>query len=218
MNVVGSLLSLMNEHDILGASSRADRRDRAVIAEWGTIGWPDDGDPFDYGPAWDDGMTLAKVTLYRGRKPGYGKPLQPGLAAGARVLAHIDARLWKTLDAGTRVCVIFPRGDVQTPANGFVAFVAGKSPAAGFDASTMMLPIPDGSTLNIGDANAVFVAKASPVQTALDALKAFANKFTTATSVADVIAAGNALYSALGAASPSPITYTAVTSTKGKIT
>lgn len=153
----------MSVRDILGAASRADRRERSVAAEWGTVGWPEDNDPFDYGPGWDDGMTLAKVTLYRGRRAGYGKPLEPGIAAGIRVLAHIDARLWKTLPAGTRVCVIFPRGDMQTPANGFIAFVADKSPATGFDATTMMLPIPDGSVMNIGDANAVLAALSTKV-------------------------------------------------------
>lgn len=164
----------MDERDLLGAPSNADGSMTHPVLEWGTVGWPSDNTQVDYGAADNDGMTLVKVTLYRGRKPGTGRALQPGVADGIPVVAHVDARLFQALPIGARIVVGFPGGDILTPGNGIILAVAGKSPTSGFDASTMTLPVPDGSTINIGDATADFVALAAKVLEAIqDLQKAF---------------------------------------------
>jgi hypothetical protein len=218
---IGAILSTAIAQNILGASSRPDRKATGITSEWGTVGWVNDNNPVDYGPAWDDGMTLVKVTLYRGRRPGFETKLQPGIASGMQVLAHLDSRLFKAPTNGTRVIVIFPGGDTQTPANGAIVFVADKSPTSGFDASTMMLPVPDGSTLNVGDATAAFVAHSgetnnsftqlttlwgsalgsvflSALQTYLGAIQPIADPTSTATNT--MVDAINAFVTAIGEA------------------
>lgn len=207
----------MNERDLLGASSMPDGSMAHAVLEWGTVGWDDDNEQTSFGAGTDDGMTLVKVTLYRGRRPGTGRPLQPGLAAGLPVIAHVDARLFQALAAGARVIVGFPGGDIRTPGNGMILGVAAKSPTGGFDASTMMLQVPDGSTLNIGDAAAAFLAVASKVQTALDALKVAAQGSGTWLTVANIAGSFATLYTALGGTlTPDPTHYQSVATTKIK--
>ncbi len=53
-----------NEQDIFGP------RDEPLVFEPGTVGWDDTDEHFDVGTADNDGNTLVRVTLFRGRDPG----------------------------------------------------------------------------------------------------------------------------------------------------
>ena len=52
-----------NEHDLF----RSD--DEPLVFEPGTVGWDEDDAHADLGTATNDGNTLVKVTLFRGRDP-----------------------------------------------------------------------------------------------------------------------------------------------------
>ncbi len=96
------------------------------------------------------------------------------------------------------------------------------------EAATGFLPTEAGiyaPTVKLGDASAVFLAKAAEVQAALDALKALAYDANDSakyspnpgwTLVSEIRTAMSTLWTALGAAAPTNLTYTAIATTKAK--
>jgi len=107
---------LANDADVLG--------DRAepLLFEPGTVGW-DGVDPhFDT----EDGVTLVRVTLVRGRHPS--TPLQPDVAQGYQVLCRIGGGLFRIPKKGTSVMVGFPTAFANHPGAGVIVCTTEASP------------------------------------------------------------------------------------------
>lgn len=75
--------------------------------EMGTVGWGDQDIHYDAGTASNDGVTLIKVTLFRGRDPK--QEHTPGLGQGAQILARNSAGE-NIPSKGTQVIVARPAG------------------------------------------------------------------------------------------------------------
>lgn len=114
---------MFNETDILDSRETSD--DLGV--EIGTIGWEDDPDPhFDINQDSDDGVTLVKVQLFRGRVGGTTP--KKGIAQGHKVLARLSSQhggLWSVPRKGRQCIVNFPGGFGLTPGAGVITAVAG---------------------------------------------------------------------------------------------
>lgn len=114
---------MFNETDILDSRETAD--DLGV--EIGTIGWEDDPDPhFDINQESDDGVTLVKVQLFRGRVGGTTP--KKGIAQGHKILARLSSQhggLWSVPRKGRQCIVNFPGGFGLTPGAAVITAVAG---------------------------------------------------------------------------------------------
>jgi len=92
--------------------------------EMGTVGWEDEVE-------WafksdDDGMTLIRVQLYRGRD--YTQPLKAKVGQGPKILCCIDAGLYRIPPKGARVYVALPAGMEDGPGAGIIFAMAAPSP------------------------------------------------------------------------------------------
>jgi hypothetical protein len=102
-----------------------------VYIAWGSVGWVNDPDTVSLGTGTDDGRTLVKVTLKNGAPQG--RPhADDGAFNGYQILAQLGAPMWTVPARGTRVQVSFPDGDIETPGNGAITFVAQASPTRRF--------------------------------------------------------------------------------------
>lgn len=109
------------------------------ICENGTIGF--EGDPLVYdelGSAGNDGHTLIKVTLYKGKDPD--EPVKKGVAQGHPVMCRLKGDgFWRIPKHGERCIVLFPGGDIQTPGNGVIVACPDASPTVQFKESRAVL-------------------------------------------------------------------------------
>lgn len=88
--------------------------------EIGSIGWEGDDDDsfFDMGDESNDGHTLIKVQLFRGRD--HTKPLNPNRAQGHKIVCHIPAGLFRIPPKDTRCYVAIPSGMETVPGAGII--------------------------------------------------------------------------------------------------
>jgi hypothetical protein len=121
MTLDAAFAELPNDADVLG-----DRAD-PLLFEPGTVGW-DGVDPhFDT----EDGVTLVRVTLVRGRHPS--TPLQPDVAQGYQVLCRIGGGLFRIPPKGTAVMVGFPTVFANHPGAGVIVCTTEASPDIQFN-------------------------------------------------------------------------------------
>ncbi|KAJ8134485.1 hypothetical protein OY671_012302, partial [Metschnikowia pulcherrima] len=121
-----------NEQDILAGGE-------ALVFEPGTVGWDDAGDHFDLGTYDNDGSTLVRVTLFRGRDSSV-RPV-PGQADGHRILAQLGGGLFRIPPKGTRVMVGFPTAFATTPGAAVILCTCEPSPDSQFGAGKAKLDV-----------------------------------------------------------------------------
>jgi hypothetical protein len=98
--------------------------------ELGTVGW-DGVDEYAFlGSGDNDGYTLVRVQLYRGRDKT--KPLKKGVAQGYQIVAQIDSALFYVPPRGTRVYVALPAGMDTTKGAGVIFATVRPSPTIQF--------------------------------------------------------------------------------------
>lgn len=108
---------MIHDNDLLG------REPHRTVCEGGTVGHA--GDPLPYQT--EGGVTLIKVTLFRGSPPG-APQASDGRANGYRVLARMAPPLWHVPDAGAQVVVVFPGGNIESPGAGVICAAGGSDP------------------------------------------------------------------------------------------
>jgi hypothetical protein len=123
-----------NEHDLFRADGEP------LLFEPGVVGWDQDDAHADLGTADNDGNTLVKVTLFRGRDPATSPPAA-GVADGHRVLAQLGAGLFWVPPKGSRVMVGFPSAFATSPGAAFVVSVQATSPSNQFGLSRAKLDV-----------------------------------------------------------------------------
>ncbi len=122
-----------NEQDLFGWGAEP------LVFEPGTVGWDDTEEHFDVGTADNDGNTLVRVTLVRGRDPNT-RP-KPGVASGHRVLAQLGSGLFRIPPKGTRVMVGFATAFATTPGAAFIVCTCERSPDSQFGAGKAKLDV-----------------------------------------------------------------------------
>lgn len=114
---------MFNETEILDSRETID----SLGIEIGTIGWEDDSDPhFEIDQNADDGVTLVKVQLFRGRVPG--STPKKAVAQGHKILARLSSQhggLWSVPRKGAQCIVNFPGGFALAPGAAVITAVAG---------------------------------------------------------------------------------------------
>lgn len=123
-----------NQADIRGGPA-----DYAQVAtEMGTIGWDGDSEHADLGKTTNDGTTLIKVQLFRGRDPN--EPYKEGVAQGHQIWARIGGPMWYVPPKGSQCFVLFPGGFAETPGVGLlVPAYPGQSPSIQFSKTRAVL-------------------------------------------------------------------------------
>jgi hypothetical protein len=81
--------------------------------EEGTVGWGDDGPHYELDTT--TGVTLVKVTLFRGRDPDADGEKPDKRARGHKILARIGAPLFYIPADGAQVIVVLPAGHGHVP-------------------------------------------------------------------------------------------------------
>jgi hypothetical protein len=107
-----------DDGDVVGHAGQLE----PLVFEPGIVGWNDGGKHYDA----DDGVTLVKVTLFRGRDAT--QPLKPGQAGGQRVLCRIGGGLFRIPKPGTGVMVGFPSWGSAMPGAGLIVSTVEQSP------------------------------------------------------------------------------------------
>lgn len=133
------MITNRNDRDTLGYGDVAFS---PMVAELGTVGWDDDDDEsyFEQGTEENDGHTLVRIQLYRGRNPA--ERIRDGVAQGHKVLACPTGPLWYIPPRGTQVLVVFPGGMENVPGAG-TFFVRGKTPTGQFGPKRAKLEVPE---------------------------------------------------------------------------
>lgn len=114
---------MFNEAELL------DSRDsiESLVCEKGTIGWEGDTDlHYDINQDADDGVTLVKVQLFRGRVPG--TTAKTDAAQGHKILARLSSQhggMWSIPRKGKQCIVEFAGGFNMTPGTGVITAIAG---------------------------------------------------------------------------------------------
>jgi hypothetical protein len=142
---------LPNDADVLGGHGDL------LLFEPGTVGWDGVSPHYDT----EDGVTLVRVTLVRGRHPA--TPLQPDVAQGYQVLARIGGGLFRIPAQGTSVMVGFPTAFADHPGAGVIVCTTESSPDIQFS--------PTKAKFDVG-ADTDFVIKAKSVT-----ISDYANRF-----------------------------------------
>jgi hypothetical protein len=107
-----------------------DSPDDSGSIELGTVGWQDGADHYD---AEAGGLTLVKVTLFRGAAPpAEGETPDPERARGRQILARLSAPLWYVPADGAVVHVSIPAGFGAVPGGPMIIGVAANTPAQQF--------------------------------------------------------------------------------------
>lgn len=132
------MITSRNDHDTLGFGNLGFA---PMVAELGTVGWEEDDDEsyFEQGTDENDGHTLVRIQLYRGRDPA--TPIRAGVAQGHKILACPAGPLWYIPPRGTQVLVVFPGGMESVPGAG-TFFVRGRTPAGQFGPKRVKLEVP----------------------------------------------------------------------------
>ena len=120
MTLDASFAELPADADVLGGGADL------LLFEPGTVGWDAVDAHFDS----EDGVTLVRVTLVRGRHPS--TPLTPEVAQGHQVLCRIGGGLFRIPKKGTSVMVGFPTAFAGHPAAGVIVCTTEASPDAQF--------------------------------------------------------------------------------------
>jgi hypothetical protein len=94
--------------------------------EFGTVGWVGEDKFYSVGTAEDDGHTLVRVQLFRGRN--VSKPnLTPKIGQGHKLLCHIPSGMFRIPPKGTRVIVAVPFKMDKSPV-GFIVSTVEQNP------------------------------------------------------------------------------------------
>lgn len=133
------MITSRNDHDTLGLGNTSFA---PMVAELGTVGWEGDDDEsyYEQGTDENDGHTLVRIQLYRGRNPA--ERIREGVAQGHKVLACPMGPLWYIPPRGTQVLVIFPGGMEAVPGAG-TFIVRGRTPAGQFGPKRAKLEVPE---------------------------------------------------------------------------
>jgi hypothetical protein len=129
MTLDAAFSELPNDADVLGP------RDDLLLFEPGTVGWNGTDPHFDT----EDGVTLVRVTLVRGRHPS--TPLQPDVAQGHQVLCRIGGGLFRIPKKGTAVMVGFPTAFANHPGAGVIVCTTETSPDIQFNDTKAKLDV-----------------------------------------------------------------------------
>jgi len=98
-----------------------------MVAELGRVGWDGEDDHADLGTTANDGTTLVKVQLYRGKDPL--EELKEGAAQGYKLRARLSGwPIWAVPPKGTEVMLLFPGGFATTPGAGVIVACPGHNP------------------------------------------------------------------------------------------
>lgn len=124
----------VHEGDLLGPAP-----DQHFGIETGTVGWDDTPDYVEQGTDDNDGVTLVRVQLYRGRRPR--QKIEEGKAGGYHVLAQIAGPIWRIPRKGERCLVAFPGGQSQTPGAAVIFAWLDKSPSNQFNPTKAKLDV-----------------------------------------------------------------------------
>jgi hypothetical protein len=123
MNPDAAFAELPNDADVLGGPADL------LLFEPGTVGWDGIDVHFDT----EDGVTLVRVTLVRGRHPS--TPLTPDVAQGHQVLCRIGGGMFRIPKKGTSVMVGFPTAFAGHPGAGVIVCTTEASPDIQFSDS-----------------------------------------------------------------------------------
>ena len=99
-------------------------RDPECPLEFGQLGWNDEDTWFDVGDKTNDGSTLVRVQLYRGRDKS--QPLKSGVAQGHKILAHMPSGSFRIPAKGTMCVVGWPDGRYEQPTGAVIMSVLDK--------------------------------------------------------------------------------------------
>jgi hypothetical protein len=116
MTLDATFAELPADADVLGP------REDLLLFEPGTVGWDGIDPHFDT----EDGITLVRVTLVRGRHPS--TPLKSDAAQGHQVLCRIGGGLFRIPKKGTAVMVGFPTAFAAHPGAGVIVCTTEASP------------------------------------------------------------------------------------------
>ena len=107
-------------------------RDQGGIFD-GTVGWDDGDDHFDLDS--DSGVTLVKVTLFKGHNPTTDGQKMTARARGQRILCRIGAPLFNVPPDGAQVIVAMPADRMLVPGGGVIISQVIASPGNQFSAT-----------------------------------------------------------------------------------
>ena len=122
----------MFTHKPSEAELRRDPPDQGGIYD-GTVGWADGSAHFDIDE--ESGITLVKVTLFKGRNPDTDGAVSDGLAHGREILCRIGAPLFNIPPKGAQVMVAMAADRGLTPGAGVIFSIPIKSPGTQFSDS-----------------------------------------------------------------------------------
>lgn len=133
----------------------------------GTVGWEGDDTYYDKGSGDNEGYTLIKVQLFRGRD--YTKELNPTIGQGHKILCHISSGIFRIPPKGTRVYVAFPKGMETAPGAGVIFATVEKNPFIQFDDDRVQMNfgsdthvVIKGKSVSISDMDNQFVSVGTP--------------------------------------------------------
>ena len=129
MTLDAAFAELPADADVLGGGADL------LLFEPGTVGWDGVDKHFDT----EDGVTLVRVTLVRGRHPS--TPLTPTLAQGHKVLCRIGGGLFRIPKKATPVMVGFPTAFAGHPGAGVIVCTTENSPDIQFSESKVKLDV-----------------------------------------------------------------------------
>jgi hypothetical protein len=113
-----------HEHEVVGHGGHDGGPSMGI--EVGTVGWENDQVISELNTDPDDGITLIRVQLFRGRQAT--KPVTPGIAQGIKILAQLSGPLWNVPARSQRVFVAVPHGMESTPGAAVIMAMPGRAP------------------------------------------------------------------------------------------
>lgn len=117
---------VINFADLFGQDST-----EPASLEVGTVGWDNDAEQADLGTQQNDGTTLVKVQLFRGKDPT--SDITPGRGQGYRIYARLNGwPFWAIPPKGMQCVVGFPAGFATTPGAGIILALPGPNPFVQF--------------------------------------------------------------------------------------
>lgn len=122
-----------------------DDHDGISQIEMGSIGWEDEDDFYFPGDTDNDGHTLVRVQLFKGRD--VTKPINKTRAQGMKIVCQVSSGVVRVPSKDSRVFVIIPKGMEYTPGAGVIVAAVEKLPqrAGNIQADEMCIVGPDGS-------------------------------------------------------------------------
>lgn len=107
------------------------------LVEMGTVGWDDEDQWYEKGGDENDGHTLVRVQLYRG-KPETER-VKAGVARGHKILCVTSDTIHRIPKKGTRCYVIIPKGFEDAPGAGVIVACVSKNPTTQFEEDRVVL-------------------------------------------------------------------------------